>query len=50
MRHTLDSCNVPLRTLRQIGDLRLRIFVFVIATFEIDGGEARLKRSRRNSL
>ena len=50
VRHTLNRCNVPLRTLWQVRNLRLGIFVFVIATFEIDGGEARLKRSRRNSF
>ena len=50
MRHTLDGCNAPLRTLRQIGDLRLSIFVFVIATLEIDHGEAWLECSRRNCL
>ena len=50
MRHALYCGDTPLRTLWQVGNLRFGIFVFVIATFEIHSGEARLKRSRRNSF
>ena len=48
MRHALYCGDAPLGALWQIGNLRFGIFVLVITTFEIDGGEAGLKRSRCN--
>ena len=50
MRNALHSGDTPLRALWKIGNLCFSILVFVVATFEIDGGEARLKRSRRNGF